>query len=351
MTSDAFDFPVLVEMTRGDVFEFRHRGAVAVVEPEGRLAASLGPLDVPCYLRSAAKPFQAVTVFLSGAVDAYEFTPEDVALICASHNGEPFHVERVRSILARVGCSEDELRCGVHGPFNKASAASMQGHPTQPVHNNCSGKHSGMLAAARVQGLPTQGYEPAEHPVQQSNAQIVSAFTGVAPEAFHTSLDGCTVPTWAVPLRAVALAYARLARPETVPEFADHPRRDDILAAVPRITAAMTAHPELVGGTDRIDTDIMRALPGKVLSKVGADGIHALTVMPCDRFPSGLGIAVKIEDGDNARARNPVVLAVLEQLGVLSPEAAVPLDAKYRRPILTHRKQPVGETRVVFRLK
>ncbi|HMV98804.1 MAG TPA: asparaginase [Acidobacteriota bacterium] len=343
--------PVLVEITRGGLTESQIRGMIAVVEPTGRLVASIGQIDFPCYLRSVAKPFQSTSLFLTGVISTYHITPRELAVMTSSHNGERFHVACVREILARIAIPEACLRCGVHLPFNEASIAAMNGQNPQPIHNNCSGKHAGMLTAARLMGAPLETYEETDHPVQVLNREQVAYFTDVPASELSPASDGCTVPTWPIPLRNLALGYARLAAPENLPLLADVSRRDQTIDASRQIVQAMMQHPEMVGGTGRIDTALMQAVPGKLVSKVGAEGVHAFAVLPCDSFPTGLGMAIKLEDGDNFRARHPVVIAVLEQLGVVSSDQAHRLRALYAPPIRNCREEIVGEPRVVFSLK
>lgn len=335
--------PPLIEILRDAAVESRHRGAIVAVTPRNELLAALGHGDEPCFLRSAAKPFQAVVVVAAGAAERHRLTDRELALIAASHNGEPMHVECVSALLDRLRLAPDLLQCGVHPPFNSAAARLMAGQSPTVLHNNCSGKHAGMLAACLAAGFPVAGYEHVDHPLQRRIRDVIAEFSDVATDAMPFGLDGCTVPTWAIPLRAIALAYARLVNPVGVTHYA---------VAARRVAAAMMTHPEMVGGTERIDTDLMRAAPGDIVSKVGAEGVHAVAVPPGrhPRYPDGLGVALKIEDGDAFRARNPAIIAALEQLGVLSQDAAARLMEKYSRPIVTNRKQPAGEARVAFRL-
>lgn len=326
------DFPVLVEVTRGDIVESRHRGLIAAVTPEGETVFAIGDTAWPCYLRSAAKPFQAIAAIRSGASERFAISEAELALMAASHNGEPMHADRVADLLARLGLSPEHLHCGLHPPFNSAAARILGDRKPTVLNNNCSGKHTGMLAACLAAGFPVENYEATEHPLQLKIRDTIAEFCDVPTDAMPVAPDGCTVPTWAVPLGAIALGYARLVAPNAPPEAA-------------RVAAAMMNHPELVAGTERIDTDLMRVRPGKLLSKVGAEGVHVCAVPPTDRVPSGLGIAVKIEDGDSFRARNAAILAALVQLEVLSKEEETDLRARYCRPVTTNRKQVVGEIR------
>lgn len=329
------DFPVLVEITRGELVESRHRGLFAAVTADGDPVVRYGDTAWPCYLRSAAKPFQAIAVARTGALDTFDISDAELALIAASHNGEPDHADRVASLLARIGLSADHLHCGTHPPFNSAAARMLAGHPVTVFNNNCSGKHTGMLAACLAAGLPVENYEATDHPLQVNIREVIAEFCALDAVDLPVAPDGCTVPTWAVPLGAMALGYARLLAPDAPPEAA-------------RVARAMMAHPDLVAGTERIDTDLMRLRPGKLLSKVGAEGVHVCAVPPDDRYPRGLGIAIKIEDGDSGRARAAAILAALASLEIITKEEETALRARYCRPLTTNRKQVVGEVRAVI---
>ncbi len=330
--------PILVEVWRGSAVESRHRGAIVAATATGQIVAAVGDPNWLCFLRSAAKPFQAIAVLRTGAAKRFAITTQELAIMAASHNGEPEHTAVVAGLLSRLGLTVDVLRCGTHPPFNRAAARRLAGVTITALHNNCSGKHAGMLAGCLAAGFPTADYETPTHPIQTAIADIIATMCGVAVEAMPSGLDGCTVPTWAVPLWKLAVGYARL--------FAHSPYPEESR----QVAGAMLEHPELIGGTERIDTDLMRAVPGQLLSKVGAEGVHVVAVPASDRFPDALGLAVKIEDGDSFRARNTVVLEALRQLGLLDAEQYAALREKYSQPILTHRQQLAGELRAVFQL-
>ncbi|QUV84393.1 asparaginase [Chloracidobacterium aggregatum] len=330
--------PVLVEVWRGSAVESRHRGAIVAATATGQIVAAVGDPNWLCFLRSAAKPFQAMAVLRTGAAERFALTTRELAIMAASHNGEPEHTAVVAGLLSRLGLTADALRCGTHPPFNRAAARRLAGVTITALHNNCSGKHAGMLAGCLAAGFATADYDAPTHPLQTEIANTIATMCNVAVGAMPRGLDGCTVPTWAVPLQNLAVGYARL--------FAHSPYPEESR----RVATAMLAHPELIGGTERIDTDLMRAVPGHLLSKVGAEGVHAVAVPASDRFPDALGLAVKIEDGDSFRARNTVVLEVLRHLELLGAQPYAALMAKYSQPILTHRQQPAGELRAVFQL-
>jgi len=337
----------LVEVKRGSITESRHRGHIAVVEPDGNVIASAGALETVTFLRSSAKPFQAIPLLVSGAADRFDFTDREVALACASHNGEPIHTEIVSSMLRKIGLGPEALRCGVHEPYGEEAARALRGRgePPNALHNNCSGKHAGMLAVALHLGASIENYESPENLVQKAIADVVSRFCGVAVTDMAVGIDGCGAPIFGITIKAMAMAYARLV---SVPEDFDQVTR----GACERIVRVMNAYPELIGGTsNRLDTEIMRATPRRVVSKVGAEGVYTAGVIPCKEWANGLGVALKIEDGDDKRARPTVVVESLRQLGVLRDESLEAV-AKYAFfPIRNRRGDLVGEIRASFALK
>src|SRR5256714_13478742 len=282
----------LVEVRRGSITESRHRGHIIAVDGDGRTVAQLGePEKLVTYLRSSCKPHQAIPLVASGAADRFDFTPKEIAIACASHSGEPVHVETVREMLDKIGLDAGALKCGVHEPFSAEAAQKLRETGEKPgvLRNNCSGKHTGMLALALHLGAPPETYDHPESPVQKAILRAVAQFTGVAEKDVVLGTDGCGVPVFGMPIRAMALAYARIISPPA--EFDDATR-----AACERIVAAMTAHPEMVGGTtERFDTEVMRAAGVRAVSKVGAEGVYTTGIMPCADWPRGVGLAFKIE--------------------------------------------------------
>ncbi|MBF0307022.1 MAG: asparaginase [Alphaproteobacteria bacterium] len=311
--------PVLVEITRGDRVESIHRGAIAVADPSGALVDTLGEVDRPVFPRSAVKPLQALPLLESGA----PVTVAEIALACASHSGEPRHVEAVAAWLARLGLGPADLECGAQWPINPQAARALSASPSA-LHNNCSGKHAGFLATARHFGEPTGGYIAPDHPVQRRVTATLAEMTGMA--RMEWGIDGCGIPTHAIPLANLARAMAHLADPSTLP-----PQR---AAAARRVAAAMTAEPFLVAGTGRICTDLMTAAPG-IIAKGGAEGVY-MAALPA----RGLGIAIKIDDGAG-RAAEAALLGILTRLGALDAETA----ERLRRPILNVAGRVVGEVR------
>src|SRR5438552_4594245 len=336
----------LVEVWRGSLIESRHRGHLIAVNATGQIISSLGAPDTVTFLRSSGKPFQAWPVCASGAADRFGVTEKEVAISCGSHNGEPIHVETVRSMLRKIGLDETALKCGVHEPYSVDVARELIRRQEQPaaVQNNCSGKHAAMLALAKHLGAPTETYDELLNPVQQLIVQTVADFSGVPVGDIAIGTDGWRVPRFGSSVRAMALMYARLISP---PANASREVRD----ACKRIVKAMIDFPEMIGGTkDRLDTELIKAGTGRLISKIGAEGVYTVGVLPCEDWPRGLGLALKIEDGDDRRARPPAVIEALRQLGVLSKTELSTL-ASYSPTIIENRRgDRVGEARAAFNL-
>jgi L-asparaginase II len=337
----------LVEVRRGGVVESRHRGHVAAVDGDGRIVARLGEPETVTYLRSSAKPHQAIPLVATGAADRFQLTPPEIAVACGSHSGEAVHEETVAAMLRKIGLDESALKCGAHEPFDRATALEMRrrNEPPRVLQNNCSGKHTGMLAVAVHLGALTATYDHPDHPVQQLILKTVAQFSGLRAGEIARGTDGCGVPVFGMPVRAMALMYARLVTPGG--ELDERTR-----AACGSILAAMTSVPEMVGGTsERLDTEMMRATAGRVISKVGAEGVYTVGVLPSARWPRGLGLALKIEDGEDRRARPTVVIESLRQLGALDPAALEALRPYSSFPVQNHRGDRVGEVRANFELE
>jgi L-asparaginase II len=250
-------------------------------------------------------------------------------------------------MLRKIGLGPDALKCGTHEPFSSEVARRLRDQNEQPnvLQNNCSGKHAGMLALAKYLGAPTETYDSPENPVQLAIGRVVAEFAGVAVEDLSVGIDGCGVPVFGITVKAMALAYARLVAP---PEGLNEPTR----SACQRIVRVMSAYPELIGGTtERLDTEIMRAAPGRLVSKVGAEGVYTAGVVPSREWPLGLGLALKIEDGDDHRARPTVVIEALRQLGVLRDESLEAVARYAFFPVRNRRGEVVGEIRASFALR
>ena len=296
--------PILVEVTRGDMVESRHTGTVAVVDARGAVKLSCGNISQPIYPRSAIKPIQAIPLIESGAADAFKLSDAEIALACASHGGEPRHVETVRAWLKRLTLSEDDLECGAHPPSFAPAAEALyrSGTPITNAHNNCSGKHTGFLSVARHKGWPTRGYIGADHPVQRTVLQALADLCGSDLTNGAHGIDGCGIPVVGIPLERLALAMARVADPSALA-----PARR---VAIERIRRAMTREPFMVAGTGRFCTRVMSKLGDAVVLKTGAEGVY-MAALPT----LGLGVCLKIADGA-ARASQIALAAVMERLGI-----------------------------------
>ena len=336
----------LVAVRRGAITESRHRGHIVVVNSAGDILAQLGAPETVTYLRSSAKPHQAIPLIASGAADSFGFTEEEIALACASHSGEPLHTELAASMLRKIGLTPEALKCGTHEPFSPEVVKRLRETGEQPnvLQNNCSGKHAGMLALALHLGAPTESYDDPRNPVQLEIGKTIAQFSGIQIEDISVGVDGCGVPVFGVTVKAMALMYARLVSP---PDDFDQATKD----ACARIVGAMAAHPEVVGGTtERLDTEIMRAAKGRVVAKVGAEGVYTIGLLPCESWPGGGGLALKIEDGDDKRARPTVVIESLRQLGILVDESLEAVSRYAFFPVLNRRGDVVGEVTADFQL-
>lgn len=337
----------LVEVWRGPIIESLHRGHLIAVDSHGQTVAELGAPESVTFIRSSGKPFQAIPLITSGAADRFGFTEQEIAIACGSHSGEPIHVETVQSMLKKIALGEDALRCGVHEPFSVEVSRELARKQQSPnvLQNNCSGKHAGMLAVAKHLGAPIESYDEPSHPVQQLILQTVSKFAAIPVDQIVIGTDGCAAPVFGLPVRAMALMYARLVNASTDFEPA-------VKDAGRRIVNAMIQFPEMVGGSkDRLDTEMIRAGNGRLISKIGAEGVYTVGVLPCDDWPNGLGLAIKVEDGDDKRARPPAVIEALRQLGVLRESEITALATYAPTPITNRRGERVGEARAAFSLK
>jgi L-asparaginase II len=317
---------------RGHVREATHLGHIAVTSATGELVASLGNPDHRTYFRSCAKPFQALAGLSAGLVAQFDLDPEHIAIMSASHNGEPRHVKVVRDLLARAGVAEEALQCGAHWPLYEPAAGEARRSMTEPLaaFNNCSGKHAGMLAAARALDAPVDRYLEPDHPVQGAIRAVLSEFSGIPTADIAYGVDGCSAPNPAVPLRAMARSFAVLVTAKQGPAV--------------EIVEAMTTQPFLVGGTERFDTRLMEVTGGRLLAKGGAAGAHCTA----DRR-SGRGLAVKLESGDGTWIAS-AVLAALDQLGWLTGRELTELS-RFAHPVLrNHRQIEVGRVGPLFEL-
>ena len=327
---------VRVEVTRGGRVESVHEVDVAVMNADGRVAARGGQPEEPAFARSTLKPFQALPLVEDGGAEAFGLSDEELALCCASHSGEPRHVELARGILERAGLGEDALACGPHPPLGEGARRALRdgGVKPGPLHNNCSGKHAGMLLLARHHGWPTEGYHEAEHPVQQRVLDEVARWSGEARDRIGTGVDGCGVVAFALPLTSLAGALARLVEAASAGE-----------AAPARVVGAMGSNPELVAGEGRLCTELMRATGGRVLAKVGAEGVYGAAVLERE-----WGIALKVRDGAR-RGAEVALLGVLQALELVTAEELDGVEQWSRPEVRNTRGDMVGGMRSVVALE
>ena len=331
---------VLVRVKRGGHVETQHRGHIVVTNAGGKIIYKVGDPDFLFCLRSCAKPLQALPVIETGAADHFSFTEEEIAVFCGSLNGQNYHVKVVESILSKIGLNANHLKCGVHQPSHRwtAKKLSSEGKAPLPIHNTCSGKHAAMLALCVFNAWQIENYCRMEHPVQQMIIQEIAQMTEVPKDNIGVGIDGCGVPVFFLPLKQLALAYAKLTEPYSSKEQS----KDSPLA---RMMKAVLNHPEMIAGDERICTDIMRTLRNRVFAKTGADGGYALSIMD-----KGLGVGIKVEDG-NSRALHSVVIETLNQLGLLHEKERKNLSRYHHPVILNYQREEVGVIEPVFRLE
>jgi L-asparaginase II len=328
--------PVLVNTLRGEIIENRHRGAIAVCDPKGRLVHSWGEIDSLVYPRSAIKPLQALPLVESGAADHFQLSDAELALACSSHSAEPEHTDTIRNWLGRIELDEDALECGAHSPSDIKTAESLLINHIAPgrIHNNCSGKHTGMLTISRFLAEETRGYIEREHPAQQRWFDVLGEMADMDMRALPWSRDGCGIPVIAMPLKAIATAFARIAVPDDLPATRG--------SSIDGITTAIASNPFMVAGTGRLCTQIMELTGRRVIVKTGADGVYTAALKD-----QGLGVALKIDDGTGAAAE-VAILAVLHHLNALHPDELEQLAERCRVPILNTRgvltgyREPAG---------
>lgn len=339
------NYQPMIEVTRGPIVECIHYGAFVVVDGTGKVLFSYGDPETTTYLRSTAKPFQALPFIEQGGAQAFGLTDREVALMCASHSGTDEHVKVLQGIQAKTGVSESDLHCGTHLPYHEPTAHELIRRSEEPTPNrhNCSGKHTGMLAFALMKHWTKEDYLELSHPIQRSILTAFAEMCGLEEQQVVIGIDGCSAPNFAVPLRSAALSYARLADPAQLPD-----RRAE---AVQRIWGAMTANADMVGGPGRFDTRLMNITGGKLLTKAGAEGYQGVALAPgaLGAGSPALGIALKIADGDGAsRAKVTAVVEVLRQLGALNQSQFDQLAEFDARPMHNFRGIHVGDIRPAF---
>jgi L-asparaginase II len=333
MNRNRMDDPILVEVTRGSQVESRHRGAVSVVDAEGAAALSLGDVECRVFPRSAVKALQALPLVEGGFADKYGLTDAEIALACASHSGEPEHVAAATAMLKKAGQTPACLECGAHWPSNDdaARALAASGQTPTALHNNCSGKHSGFVCLACGLGEDPKGYVRPEHPVQRAVAAALEDVTGASHTADVRGTDGCSIPTYAVPLPALAFGFAKFGAGVGLSK--------GCVRAAARVRAAVAAHPFMVAGTGRFDTKVMERFGERVFVKTGAEGVH------CAALPDlGYGIAVKCDDGAK-RAAEAVMASLLLRFLEADDEERAFLSGLARRPLENWNGLTVGEVR------
>ncbi len=353
----ANDYLPVFEVTRGGIVESVHYGAAAVVDSNGRLLAWYGNPKTVTFLRSSAKPFQALPFIEHGGDLTFHLTSKEVAIISASHDGTDEQVEVIKGIQAKVGVQESDLLCGTHLLSDVVTVEAMRqrGEVVTPNRHNCSGKHTGMLAHARMRGLPISDYINPDHPIQKSILETFAEMCGVLAEEVVIGTDGCSAPNFAIPLSNAALGFARLCDPRGL--------STERAAACRRITAAMMSNPVMVAGPARFDTKLMEVCVKRVLAKGGAEGFMAMGI-PAGALGAespGIGIAFKVSDGDASirqsdgsfrnRVRPAMALEILNQMGYVS-QAELDQLAEFGpvRPVTNYRKLVVGEARPAFTL-
>jgi L-asparaginase II len=333
------DDPILVEVTRGSLVESRHRGAVSVVDAEGTAVLALGDVECRVFPRSAVKALQALPFVEGGFADKFGLTDAEIALACASHSGEPEHVAAATAMLSKAGQTPACLECGAHWPSNDdaARALAATGKTPTALHNNCSGKHAGFVCLACGLGEDPKGYVRPEHPVQRAVAAALEDVTGASHTADVRGTDGCSIPTYAVTLPALAFGFAKFG--------AGVGLSNGCIRAAKRIRAAVAAHPFMVAGTGRFDTKVMERFGERVFVKTGAEGVH------CAALPDlSLGIAVKCDDGAK-RAAEAVMASLLVRFLEADDEERAFLSGLARRPLRNWNGLAVGEIRAAEALQ
>jgi L-asparaginase II len=343
----AKDCVPLVEVTRGEIVESIHFGAFIVMDSRGKVLASAGNPDLMTYPRSSMKPFQALPFVERGGVDHFGLTEQELAIMCASHSGTDLHKSVLEGMHAKIGISESDLACGVHWPSDAPTRDALKaaGEEPTPFRHNCSGKHTGMLALALLRGFEKEDYLNPDHPVQVTIRETLAEMVEMAPDEMPLGRDGCSAPVYGIPLSHMAMGMAKLADPVNLaPERAE---------ACRRISHAMMSYPVMVAGPKKFDTDLMTAAKGKLFCKGGAEGYQVIGVLPgvLGEGSPGLGIAIKISDGDStSRARQSVSLTLLEALSVLDQQELTALSDYGNQPLKNWRGFVVGEIRPAFTL-
>lgn len=328
----------VVEVTRNGMVESVHDGNVAVVQQDGSLTCYYGDPDQICYFRSSGKPFIVLSHLNKGVYKAFGLNLKELAIMASSHSGGKQHIETLMAIADKLGVQEADINCGVREPYGLNEKFELYKSGLMPTqwHNNCSGKHLGFIAACRVMGWPTDNYWDISHPIQQDVLACISEFSDIPKDKIHIGIDGCGVPVFGVPLKKVALAYARLFDTE----FAGGKYRE----AQELLHKAVSQYPEMIAGDGRLDTELIRCTQGELFGKMGADGVFCVYCRP-----QSLGIAVKIQDG-SVRAVDPVVMETLKQTEVISDDVLQKLNHFHYPPVITWTGKNTGLVNPVLQL-
>ena len=329
----------IANVYRGDLIESIHQGDIAVVDDKGDMFSELGNSSKITYWRSAAKPVQVLPVITSGAADKYNLNDKELAVMCASHSGEQEHVDVVKGILDKIGLDQSALLCGTHPPVNKKSARRIWKNGDEPttLHNNCSGKHAGLLTLCKFYDWNLEDYFKLDHPLQSLLMDTVSEITGYPREKIYTGEDGCGVVVFGMPLKNMAYAFARLANPQSLPS--------KYRKAAERITKSMEKFPKIVGGSKRFNSKLLEITNGSMVAKSGAQGIFCVGI-----HKEHLGIAIKVADG-SSKGVKPVTVETLKQLNLLTDENLAQLEKYHHFPVKNHRNHEVGKIIPDFKLK
>jgi L-asparaginase II len=347
----------LFQVTRGRIVESIHYGLIAVVDSNGRLISSYGDPKAVVFLRSSAKPFQAIPFVEHGGVEHYGYTARELSISCASHEGSDLHVQTIEDMQKKIGLEENHLQCGTHMPGDLDAFKSLVANNQQPGpnRNNCSGKHTTMLAYAKLCGHSLENYLDINHPIQQNILATFSDLCLTPSNEIELGIDGCSAPNFAIPLYKAALGFARLCDPRELPESG--------AIACGKITSAMTSHPEMVSGYGEFDEQLMKVGEGKIVCKRGAEGYQIIGLLPgaLGSDSPGIGIALKVSDGDASsmgsnlewrnRVRPAVAIEILRQLGALSSKQEQALAGfGPQKPVTNLRGLVTGQSRTVFEL-
>jgi L-asparaginase II len=329
----------LVEVIRSGIVESSHQGDAVVVDSDGKIIFEMGNSERLTFFRSSSKPLQAISFLEAGIAEKFNIDLKEIALIMSSHSGEAEHIDMVKGLMSKLGIKEEMFECGVHEPINKEAYRKLllEGQTPTKLHCNCSGKHLGFMAAAKALGYPVEEYHKSEHIVQQNSEKILLEFCNIEPSNVIRSIDGCGVPVIAVPLRNMALAYANLC---------DEGFGDGKYAKSQNyVISSMTMYPEMVAGSGRLDTEIMKLFGDRVICKIGAEGVYCAGIIG-----KAVGIALEIEDG-NSRAIGPAIIEILHQMKVLRKDEVIRLKEQWNPQVLNTRGENVGEIKAVFSMR